>query len=220
MPDSRHTTGRAPLEIDKTVRLEINGSMQKIRLCAERGGLSAMLIVQAGPGFPLLHEAGKFQRCLHLESDFLVGYWEQRGCGNASRQDATSVSLQQQVEDLRSVLRWLRSETKQKVIVFGISLGATFALQAAEHESDLTESVIAISPDADTARSDPSAGSFLQKQSALAGNRRLSGRVKNSGTRRIWIRRRSNGASDCWPTWAVSNAARHSARCYERRYSA
>ena len=181
MSRSGNTTGTALLEIDKTARLEINGSTQKIRLCAERGGLPAMLIVQAGPGLPLLHEVDKFRRRLHLESDFLVGYWEQRGCGNASQQDAKNVSLQQQVDDLCSVLRWLRSEAKQKVIMFGISLGATFALQAAEHESVLTESVIAISPDADTARSDASADSFLQKQSTLAGNRRLSGRVEKLG---------------------------------------
>lgn len=135
MLSPRHAkTGRTPLVIDKTVKLEINGSTQQIRLCAERTGLPPILIVQAGPGLPLLHEVAKFQQHLHLESDFLVGYWEQRGCGNASQQDATSVSLQQQVHDLRTVLRWLQNETKQTVIVFGISLGATIVLQAVEHE--------------------------------------------------------------------------------------
>ncbi len=73
----------APLAIDKTVNLDICGSTQRIRMCAERRGLPNILIVQAGPGFPLLHEVNKFRQCLNLERDFLVTYWDQRGCGNA-----------------------------------------------------------------------------------------------------------------------------------------
>lgn len=172
---------RTPVAIDKTVKLEINGSTQRIRLCAERDGLPPLLIVQAGPGLPVLHEVTKFQRHLHLESEFLVGYWEQRGCGAASQQDAKSVSLQQQVDDLRSVLRWLRNETQKAVIVFGISLGATISLQAAAHEPEAVKSVIAISPDADTASSDAAAYAFLQEQSALSKDRRFGERVKKLG---------------------------------------
>jgi pimeloyl-ACP methyl ester carboxylesterase len=178
----RHAkTGSTPLVIDKTVKLEINRSTQQIRMCAERTGLPPILIVQAGPGLPLLHEVAKFQQHLGLESDFLVGYWEQRGCGNASQQDAKSVSLQQQVADLRSVLQWLQNETKRAVIVFGISLGATIVLQAVEHEPDKAKSVIVVSPDANTASSDAAVYSFLQKQSGLEESRQLSKRVKKLG---------------------------------------
>ncbi|MEJ2613041.1 MAG: alpha/beta hydrolase [Candidatus Thiodiazotropha sp.] len=151
--------------IDRTVRLEINGSTQKIRMCAEREGLPALLIVQAGPGFPLLHEITKFQRRLKLEKDFLVCYWDQRGCGTASPQDIECASLQQQVDDLCAVLRWLKSETQQDIVLLGISLGATFALQAAGREGDCIKSVVAISPDADIPGSDASASTFLRAQS-------------------------------------------------------
>jgi len=172
---------RTPLEIDKTVKLEINGSTQQIRICAERIGLPPILIVQAGPGFPLLHEVAKFQKYLNLEKDFLVIYWDQRGCGIASQQDAKSVSLQQQVDDLRTILHWLKNETKQTVIVFGISLGATIALQAVEHEPDNAKSVIAISPDAHTTKSDASVSSFLHEQSILAKNHRFNTKLKKLG---------------------------------------
>ena len=169
------------MAITDTVKLEINGSSQKIRMCAEHTGLPPLLIVQAGPGLPLLHEVRKFQQLLQLEKDFLVSYWEQRGCGKASQQDAKSVSLLQQVDDLRAILRWLRDETKHTVIVFGISLGATIALRAVENEPDIVKSVIAISPDANTFESDASVYSFFQDQSALARDNRLSGRVKKLG---------------------------------------
>jgi hypothetical protein len=58
---------RALLELDKTVKLEINGSAQQMRMCAERTAPPPILIVQAGPGFPLLHEVARFQRRLGLE---------------------------------------------------------------------------------------------------------------------------------------------------------
>jgi pimeloyl-ACP methyl ester carboxylesterase len=164
-----------------TVQLEINGSAQKLCMCAERTGLPPLLIVQAGPGLPLLHEVRKFQQRLQLEKDFFVNYWEQRGCGNASKQDAKSVSMLQQVDDLRAILQWLHNETKHTVIVFGISLGATIALRAAENEPDKVKSVIAISPDANTAGSDASVYSFLQEQSVLAKGGRWSRRVKKLG---------------------------------------
>jgi len=169
------------MAITSTVKLEINGSTQRVRMCAERTGLPPLLIVQAGPGLPLLHEVRKFQRLLQLEKDFLVSYWEQRGCGNAPQRGAKSVSFLQQVDDLRAILRWLHHETKQTVLVFGISLGATIALRAVENEPDKVKSVIAISPDANTAESDACVYSFLQDQSVLARDGRLSGRVKKLG---------------------------------------
>ncbi len=171
----------ASLAINKILKVAINGSAQRIRICAERAGLPPLLVVQAGPGLPLLSEVAKFQRGLRLESDFLVAYWEQRGCGNASKQAAKSVSLQQQVDDLCAVLRWLQDESKQTAIVLGISLGGTFALQALGHELKNAKSVIAVSPDANTASSDACAYSFLQAQSMLAENRRLSGKLKKLG---------------------------------------
>ena len=167
--------------IDKTITLAINGSTQQVRLCAERSGLPPLVIVQAGPGFPLLHEVSKFQRLLHLESDFLVAYWDQRGCGNASRRDASSVSLQQQVEDVRTVLQWLHHETTQRVLVFAISLGGAYALQAVEHEPARVKAVVTISPDSDTARSDAAVHAFLQEHGARDGNGRLQGRLEKLG---------------------------------------
>ena len=169
------------MAIDETVKLAINGSDQRVRMCAERTGLPPILVVQAGPGLPLLHEVRKFQQLLRLEKDFLVSYWEQRGCGNAAQQDAKNVSLQQQVDDLRAVLQWLHHRTKRTATVFGISIGATIAFRAVEHEPDKVKSVIAISPDANTADSDASSYAFLQEQSVRAEGRRLSERAKKLG---------------------------------------
>jgi pimeloyl-ACP methyl ester carboxylesterase len=172
---------RTPLVIDRTSTLDINGSLQSIRLCAARADLPPLLIVQGGPGLPVLHEVPKFQRLLNLENAFLVCYWDQRGCGNASANDAHSASMAQQVDDLRAVLRWLHGQTGQRVLILGISLGATMALQAVEREFDRLRAVVAISPDSHTARSDAAAHAFLQGAMRGPDGRRLRRRVMKLG---------------------------------------
>jgi len=171
---------RTPLAIDRTITLDINGSRQRIRLCAARTGRPPLLIVQGGPALPLFHEVAKFQRLLKLEDDFLVAYWEQRGCGTAARKDADSVSWPQQIADLRSVLTWFHGETKQPVLILGISIGATLALRAVEHESALTKAIVAVTPDLQNVLSDEAAATFLREQAGRAGGR-LSRRVAKLG---------------------------------------
>lgn len=168
---------KTPLAVDKTIALDVNGSHQHIRIRGARAGLPPLLIVKDGPGLPVLHEVAKFQRLLNLEKDFLVGYWEQRGCGAASENDANSVSVARQVDDLRTILQWMYRETKQRVTVLGISIGGTIALQAVEHESERAKALIVISPDSNTASSDAFAAAFLREQGLGAGNRRLARRV-------------------------------------------
>jgi len=168
------------LAVDRTVELRVNGCRQRVRLRSRGVGLPPLLVVQGGPALPILHEVRKFERLLNLEELALVAYWEQRGCGSASAMDAKSVSMARQVEDLRTVLRWLHDDTQQRVVILGISIGATFALQAAERERQSTSAVIAISPDAQTAISDAHSFTFLEEQ-ARCGTERLSRKVKKLG---------------------------------------
>jgi pimeloyl-ACP methyl ester carboxylesterase len=170
-------TTKILLAIDRTIPLDVNGSRQTIRVCAARESLPPLLVVQGGPALPLLHEVPKFQRLLNLEQDFLVGYWDQRGCGNAPWKDANSVSWRQQIDDVRTVLTWFHSETKQGVTMLGISIGGTMALRAAEHEPSRVKAIVAISPDSHTASSDAASYDFLQEQARRGGSRRLRRRV-------------------------------------------
>jgi pimeloyl-ACP methyl ester carboxylesterase len=174
-------TGKLRLSVDKTVTLNINGSTQKIRMCGTRPDLPPILVVQAGPGFPMLCEVTKFQRRLGLEKDFLVYYWEQRGTGSASKRDATSVSMQRQTDDLRAVLRWVHAETNQAVILLGISVGGSAALRVAAQEPTRVKSVVAIAADPNIARQDAWTHSFLQQQASLPKNRRLIAKLAKLG---------------------------------------
>jgi pimeloyl-ACP methyl ester carboxylesterase len=167
------TTKTPALAIDETIALEINGSRQRVRLCARRIGLPPVVVVQQGPGFPLLHEVAKFQRRLDLERDYLVVYWEQRGCGNASAQDAQSVSLARQVEDLQAIVRWVADRTQQRVLMFGISMGATISLLAVARDGGHVRAVIANSPDLQTRAGDAAVDRFLREHVRGTRTRRL-----------------------------------------------
>ena len=168
-------------DIDTTVALNINDTTQHVRLCGARAGLPPVLIVQAGPGFPLLNEVAKFQQRLQLENDYSVAYWDQRGCGEAARQDTQGVSLKAQVDDLCAVVQWLADKTGQQVVVLGISLGATLALQAAAREEGCIKALVAVSIDTDTSASDAAAFTFLQAISNKTNNRNLARLIEKLG---------------------------------------
>jgi pimeloyl-ACP methyl ester carboxylesterase len=155
--------------IDRTIDLDVNGTRQRIRLCSEGEGKPPLLIVQAGPGLPLLNEVRKYQRLLALERSFLVAYWDQRGCGNAPARDTDGVTIAQQVADVRTVLRWCFEYTNRPVMVLAISMGGTFTLQAAEHERGRIKAIVAVSPDSKTAVGDAAADAFIRTQASHAG---------------------------------------------------
>ena len=198
---------RTSFAVDKTITLGINRSTQRIRLCATRTGLPPLLIVQAGPGLPVLNEVAKLQQRLRLEQQFLVAYWEQRGCGAASREDAMSACFQQQVDDLRQVLRWLHEETKQTAVVLGISVGATIVLRAVEHEPDCVKAVVAVSVDTHTVWSDAAADAFLQEQRLRSGNG--PPQPKGEGTRKAALR---GSGRDSAARQAAGRSRHHRAR--------
>jgi pimeloyl-ACP methyl ester carboxylesterase len=175
------TTKNPAFAVDETIALDINGSNQRVRLCAGQTGLPPLVVVQHGPGVPMLHEVTKFQRRLQLERDYLVVYWEQRGCGNVSADEARRVSLAQQIEDLQAVVRWVADRTQQRAVLFGISLGATISLLAAAHEGAAVKAVVANFPDLQTHAGDAAVDAFLREHVRRAGTRRLRRAVTKLG---------------------------------------
>jgi pimeloyl-ACP methyl ester carboxylesterase len=91
--------------------------------------------------------------------------------------DAKSGSMPQHVDDLRAVIRWFEREASQPLIVLGISLGGTLALQAVAQEAQRVRAAVVISPDLHTARSDTYAAAFLHEQGRLTRSGRLNRRV-------------------------------------------
>jgi pimeloyl-ACP methyl ester carboxylesterase len=70
-------------KVDSLEPLDIGGTKQWVLLRGANRHNPVLLVVQAGPGFPMIHEARAFERELHLERDFIVAYWDQRGTGKS-----------------------------------------------------------------------------------------------------------------------------------------
>jgi len=156
---------RSALEQDEILRISIDGSDQRLRICAARRGLPPLLIVQAGPGLPLLNEVDRFRASLALEDEYTVAYWDQRGCGKASRKAAGSLSLDRLLEDLCRVIRRLHAMTGAKVALLGISIGGSLAMRAAAREEAIVSIVFAVSPDLNVAMGDDNARGVLAESS-------------------------------------------------------
>jgi pimeloyl-ACP methyl ester carboxylesterase len=80
------------------------------------------------------------------------------------------------------VVRWLAEETRQPVVVLGISLGAMIALKAAAREGSGIKAVVAVSIDTDTPASDAAVLSFLQESGAGSAIRGTERRIRRLGT--------------------------------------
>ena len=68
------------------------------------------LLIQQGPGLPMINEVRRFEHLLGLEQDFTVVYWDQRGCGRSLRgiKDPADISVELMVDDTVSLLELLR----------------------------------------------------------------------------------------------------------------
>lgn len=167
--------------IDRRLRLTIDGTRQEVRISGRKGTAPPLLIVQGGPGLPLLNEVARFRRGLDLESDFTVCYWDQRGCGRGTAQDLDGLSVETQVHDVCRMISLLHKVSGRNVHVLGISMGATYSLMAAQVAPDAIASLTAISPDIDIAAGDLAVAVKLQQAVARLGNKAMARRLKALG---------------------------------------
>jgi hypothetical protein len=77
------------MDIDRREPVQLGESTQWIRIRAANANNPLLLLVQMGPGLPMINEVPAFARALSLEDDFTVVYWDQRGavarCGPRTR---------------------------------------------------------------------------------------------------------------------------------------
>ena len=90
--------------IDSLESFEINGCSEWVLLRGNLATKRVLLIVQQGPGFPLIQDARVFEQRLHLEVGTVVAYWDQRGTGESFRADPATITLAQSVADVRAVV--------------------------------------------------------------------------------------------------------------------
>ena len=119
--------------IDTLEAIQAGGATQWIRVRGADASNPVLLLIQQGPGLPMINEARRFGHVLGLEQIFTVVYWDQRGCGRSlrRRKDRAGISLEAMASDTVSLLGYLRNRFGGKTYVAGFSFGATLGAYAA-----------------------------------------------------------------------------------------
>ena len=73
------------MAIDERQEVHFGDTTQWIRIRGVDASNPVLLLIQQGPGLPMMNEARRFEHLLGLEQDFTVVYWDQRGCGRSLR---------------------------------------------------------------------------------------------------------------------------------------
>src|SRR5580692_11365123 len=111
------------MAIDSLDAIPAGDATQWIRIRGASASNPVLLLIQQGPGLPMINEARRFGRLLGLEQNFTVVYWDQRGCGRSlrGRPDREGISLRRLVADTVSLLEFLHERFGGKTCVAGFS---------------------------------------------------------------------------------------------------
>jgi len=162
------------MDIDRLEPVQLGEATQWIRIRAANAANPPLLLVQMGPGLPMINEIPAFGRALSLEDDFTVIYWDQRGCGRSLRSAdaARGLSLQAMVGDTERLLALLCDRFDGPAVVAGFSMGATIAALATARRPDLVAALVTVGMDIDGPAAEDSAYRFALAAAHARNNRR------------------------------------------------
>src|SRR5215831_16952127 len=100
---------------------------EHVRIETSAEGLPPLLVVQAGPGFPLLNERRRYRKLLALEDHFSVFYWDRSGTGLHT---SARISLEGHLDETVAQLALIARISGRRVTVLGVSIGGSLALLA------------------------------------------------------------------------------------------
>jgi len=165
------------MQIDTLEAVQLGGITQWIRVRGADASNPALLLMQQGPGLPIINEAPRLEHLLGLENAFTVVYWDQRGTGLSSPSLRTNsnrfeISVARMVDDTVTLLELLRDRFGGKTFVTGFSFGATFAAYAAARRPELVAALVAAGMDIDMPAAEANAYAFALNTARQRGNRR------------------------------------------------
>src|SRR5262245_11473436 len=165
------------MQIDTLEAVQLGGITQWIRVRGADASNPALLLMQQGPGLPIINDAPRFEHLLGLENAFTVVYWDQRGTGLSSaplraNSDRLEISVARMVDDTVTLLELLRDRFGGKTFVAGFSFGATFAAYAAVRRPELVAALVATGMDIDVPAAENNAYTFALDAARQRGNRR------------------------------------------------
>src|SRR3954451_9574540 len=175
----------ASMEIDVLEAVELGGIRQWIRVRGSDRANPVLLLMQQGPGLPIINDVRHFERSLALEQAFTVVYWDQRGAGLSAlplmKVNRFEITVDKMVSDTVSLLELLRERYGHPPIVAGFSFGATFAAYAALQRPDLVSALVAVGMDIDVPAAEQHTYDFVRSVAAEQANRRAMRQLEKIG---------------------------------------
>jgi pimeloyl-ACP methyl ester carboxylesterase len=171
------------MAIDTLEAIQASGTTQWIRIRGADASNPVLLLIQQGPGLPMINEARRFERVLGLEQAFTVVYWDQRGCGRSlrGRKDRAGITLEAMAGDAVSLLDLLHNRFGGKVYVAGFSFGGTVGAYVAGQRPDLVATLVVVGMDIDGAAAGASAYDFALAAARRRGHRRATRQLQAIG---------------------------------------
>ena len=171
------------MAVDSLEAIRAGDTTQWIRIRGADASNPVLLLVQQGPGLPMINEARRLEHLLGVERVFTVVYWDQRGCGRSlrGREGRTGVSMDLMVADTVLLLEYLRNRFGGKTSVAGFSFGAALAALAAAQRPDLVATLVATGMDIDGAAAATGAYEFALRTARQRGNRRATRQLEAIG---------------------------------------
>ena len=170
------------MEIDELEAISDGEVPQWVRIRSRDANNPVLLLIQQGPGLPMISEARAFERALSLENVFTVVYWDQRGSGLSHRgQKALQVTLGLLVSDTLGLLEHLRERFGGPSLIAGFSIGGTIGLLAAAQRPDLVAAVVAVGMDINGPDADTHAYNFALETAVQQRHRRAERQLRKVG---------------------------------------
>ena len=170
--------------VDSLERFDFEGSTQWALVRGRSRVSPVLLLVQAGPGFPMIHEARALEKALHLEDRFRVVYWDQRGTGKSfSPAEGTGrLRVDDLVGDVRAMVGALCARLDvDQVHVVGFSFGGSIAAVAAALRPEMLRSLTLVGPDVDLAEAEQFAYAFALAEAERRGRGRALRALRDIG---------------------------------------
>jgi pimeloyl-ACP methyl ester carboxylesterase len=155
-------------------RFDFGGPPQWALVRGQSRTSPVMLLVQQGPGASMINDAAALQRQLHLEENFRVVYWDQRGTGKSfDAKDRAPIALDTVVGDVRSMVRSLCQRLGvAQIDVVGFSFGASLALLACADETLPVRSLTCVAVDVNLLAAERFTYAFTLAEAERRGDKR------------------------------------------------
>lgn len=183
-PSRRRSDMTSPRSISRLESIHLGGTEQWIRIRGKDTSNPVLLLIQQGPGLPMLNEAADDNKQWHLEDDFVVVYWDQRACGKSFSRaiPPQSMTVEQLIADTHELIQALTQRFNvAHLYVAGFSLGGTIAALVASRHPELVRAVICVDLDVQFDVAERVAYDFALQQATRLGNKRALRELRRIG---------------------------------------